>query len=436
MESRTKAVIKNSFWLISESLLTMLISLIVGVISARYLGPNNYGLINRFLPYISLANSICTFGLQSIIIKRIAQDPSDENVAYIMGSTLIFRMVLSTCAVIIINTYAFIISKEDSSILLIVSLLQSCSLFFNAYEIITYFFHARLQSKFIAISTVITSVIVGMWKILLLVNAASVEWFAFSTTLQSIVQWCTNYFFFKRVFRVKLFYNGSILKNMIGEGYHLLLASMGIAIYGQVDKIMIGSMLGNSQLGLYSAAYAIATMWYFLPQAIANSLRSRIFEEVKSDRQFTRDTRVLYFIITMFGVFAGIGFTILPRLLISILYGNDYLEATNALIILGWVGLFANIGTARSIWLVAKNLHPYSKYFTLMGAALNVVMNGVLIPLYGICGAAIATVISQMCVQFVFPLFFRDTRCFVLDFFKSMLLIKDWRLIVNTIRKK
>ena len=414
----------------------MLISLVVGVISARYLGPNNYGLINRFLPYISLANSICTFGLQSIIIKRIAQNPSDDNVAQVIGSTLLFRMVLSILAVVIINVYAFIISNEDSTILLMVSLLQSCSLFFNAYEILTYFFHARLQSKYIAISTVITSIIVGIWKILLLINAAPVEYFAFSTTLQSIVQWCANYFFFRRASHVKLAYNSQMLRCMLGESYHLLLASMGIAVYGQVDKIMIGSMLGNSQLGLYSAAYAIATMWYFLPQAIANSLRSRIFEEAKSDRLFARDTKVLYFMITMFGIFAGIGFTILPSVLISILYGNDYLEATNALIILGWVGLFANIGTARSIWLVAKNLHPYSKYFTLMGAALNVLMNGLLIPIYGICGAAIATVMSQVCVQFVFPLFFRETRPFVSEFFKSMLLIKDWRAIVNTIRKK
>ncbi|MGN1216377.1 MAG: flippase, partial [Phocaeicola sp.] len=383
MVKKTHSVVKNSVWLISESIITMVISLIIGIVSARFLGPNNYGLVNRFLPYISLANSICTFGLQSIIIKRIAQDSSEENIAAVVGSTMSFRLVLSFISIIVINIYALYIAKQEDMSLLVISVLQSISLIFNVYEILTYYFHARLQSKYIAISTVITSVVIGCWKVILLITKASVVWFAFSTTLQSLVQLIFNYRFFKKQFSHPLVYQGKLLKEMLGDSYHLLLASMGIAIYGQVDKIMIGNMAGNELLGIYSAAYAIATMWYFVPQAIANSLRSRIFEESDDESAFSNNVRVLFLIITILGICAGIGFGVIPQFLIGLLYGEQYLGGTRALMILGWVGVFANIGTVRSIWLVGKGLQRYSKYFTLMGALLNIILNYFLIQKYG-----------------------------------------------------
>ena len=435
MVKKTQSVVKNSVWLISESIITMVISLIIGIVSARFLGPNNYGLVNRFLPYISLANSICTFGLQSIIIKRIAQDSSEENIAAVVGSTMLFRLVLSFISIIVINIYALYIAKQEDMSLLVISVLQSISLIFNVYEILTYYFHARLQSKYIAISTVITSVVIGCWKVILLITKASVVWFAFSTTLQSLVQLIFNYRFFKKQFSHPLVYQGKLLKEMLGDSYHLLLASMGIAIYGQVDKIMIGNMAGNELLGIYSAAYAIATMWYFVPQAIANSLRSRIFEESDDESAFSNNVRVLFLIITILGICAGIGFGVIPQFLIGLLYGEQYLGGTRALMILGWVGVFANIGTVRSIWLVGKGLQRFSKYFTLMGALLNIILNYFLIQKYGINGAAVSTVVSQACVQLVFPLFFADTRQVVFEYLRCPTALRRLVSLVRVMKR-
>ncbi len=410
MATDNKSVIKNSIWLIAESILTMLISLCVGVISARYLGPSNYGLIGRFAPFISLANSIATFGMQSIIIRNISRDPSGDNVRKVMGSSLLFRFVLSFSTMVCIDVYAYIIAQQEDPLLFTVALLQSISLIFHCYEIITFYFHATLLSKYIAISTVVTSVVVGAWKIALLICKASVVWFALSTTLQAFVMFLLCFILFKKNFKHKLKFDGKLLKGMVGDSSHLLLASMGIAIYGQVDQIMIGSILGNTHLGYYTAAYTIATMWYFVPQAIANSLRSKIFATDKNSDDYSKNVRVLFLIITILGIAAGIGITLLSKPFIFILYGEDYLQANSTLMILSWCGLFANIGTARSIWLVGKDLHKYSKYFALMGAAVNVIVNAVLIPLLGINGAAIATVFSQFFVQFICPLIFKPTR--------------------------
>lgn len=428
-KSSIKAVVANSSWLIGESILTMIISLLVGIVSARYLGPENYGIINRFLPYITLANSICIFGMQSIIVREISKNHDKQSISKLLGSALAFRFLLSIISIIIINLYSFSIGKKEEPLLFIISALQSLSLIFNIYEIFTYYFHAELRSKYLAIATTITSIIIGLWKILLLITKANIFYFAFSTTLQSILMFALCFYYFKKTFNYRLTFSKDTIKLLVGDSYHLLLTSLGIALYGQVDKIMIGHQLGNIPLGYYSAAYAIATIWYFLPQAISNSLRSKIYDSVENEKEYNDLTRLLFMIITILGFLAGLGFSFLGNWIIQILYGKEYIAATSALLILGWVGLLANIGTAKSIWLVGKNLHKYTKWHTLMGAILNIILNFFLIKIWGINGAAISTVISQICVQFIFPLFFKNTREIVVHMiccFSSLKKIKQY----------
>ena len=424
MEQEVKKVASNSIWLLLESIVTMLISLVVGMISARYLGPNNYGLINRFIPYISLANSICTFGMQSIVTREISKADCVETEARTLGSAVRFRFILSGLAIVVINVYALIVSVNEGTLLFFISLAQSISLAFNAYEIFTYWFHAKLKSKYLAISMVATSVLLGVWKIVLLIVKADVIFFAVSTSLQSAVMLVFVLLFFKKEFKPRLKADRGTTRFLIKDSYHLLLTSLGVAIYGQIDKIMIGSALGNAPLGFYTAAYTLATIWYFIPQALSNSLRGVIFASSDDPQAYDKKVRFLYLLTVVLGVIAGIGFQLLGKFCIRILYGAEYLDCYPTLCILGWVGIFANIGTAKSIWLIGKGLQKYTKYFTMMGALLNVVLNFILIRYFGIVGAAIATVASQFCVQIVFPLFFKECRGCVWNLFKCFTAFK------------
>ena len=250
MEKEIKRVTSNSIWLLLESIITMLISLVVGMISARYLGPNNYGLINKFIPFISLANSICTFGMQSIITREVSRTQDDGRVSLIIGSAVRFRLLLSAVAFIAINLYALYCAKSGTELLLWISIIQSVALLFNVYEIFTYWFHARLLSKYLAIATVCASVIIGAWKVMLLIFKADVIFFAMSTTMQSIIMFVIILLFFKKNFKVRLSSDKDTTRFLIKDSYHLLLTSLGVAIYGQIDKIMIGAQLNATALGL------------------------------------------------------------------------------------------------------------------------------------------------------------------------------------------
>ena len=124
--------IKNAGWLIGGKVAQMLISLVVGAITARYLGPSNYGLIGYVSAYISFFNSFCTLGLNSILVKEFLDDPENEGV--IMGSSLIMRIVSSILSAITIVCVVFFVDAGETDTIIIAALC-SIGVIFNVFEV-------------------------------------------------------------------------------------------------------------------------------------------------------------------------------------------------------------------------------------------------------------------------------------------------------------
>ena len=140
----------------------MLLSLIVGSLTARYLGPDNYGIINYSLSYINILNVICSLGFEGVLVKRIVNG-NDEG--ELIGTTLFLRIVTSILSVVGLVIF-FSVSPSDG-VTKIVAIIQSVSLFFNIYEIIELWLQAKMMSKHAVIARSVASTVVGLWKILL-----------------------------------------------------------------------------------------------------------------------------------------------------------------------------------------------------------------------------------------------------------------------------
>ena len=206
---------------------------------------------------------------------------------------------------------------------------------------------------------------------------------------------------------------------------------------------MLGSMLTDkSQNGIYSAAVKIAEMWYFIPLALIASFKPAIIKSKKNNNpdEYLRLMQKLYDIISIIGIVCAIGITIVSPLAIRILYGEAYSQSAQILSISVWAGLFATLGSARSIWLITENLQKYTIVYTVSGCLINVILNAVLIPQYGAFGAAFATLISQIYSNIFALIFFKKTRITSIMMLKSIfannLIISYTKLIINKIRKK
>jgi len=170
-------------------------------------------------------------------------------------------------------------------------------------------------------------------------------------------------------------------------------------------------MLDAKAVGVYAAAVKLCEAWYFVPTAVMASLFPAVIKARKnSETLYEERVQKLYDLMIWGSVAVALPTTLLADWVILILYGSDFQEAADVLRIYIWAGVFVSLGVASSKWLVAENLQRYLFYRTALGALLNVGCNLWLIPIYGIKGAAFATLVAQGTVGFLSLSFFKKTR--------------------------
>ena len=402
--------IRNSFWIIAEQIFQMMISLFVGLLSARYLGPGNYGLINYTASFISFFSVITTLGMEGVVLKKLIEHPEEEG--DYLGGCIFFRFCASICSIISIEMIIALLNPDDT-LKLLLGLIQGFQLSWKSILILDSWFQRHLCSKYVSIGKAGACISVAFYRIYLLVTHKSVVWFAFSAVISEMVISLTVFMFYSRksVQKVRLNIKKGI--EVLQESYHFIISDLMVAVYSQMDKIMIGSYLGVEQVGYYTTANAISSMWLFIPMAVINSFRPMILELKNNGKEwmYRRQLEQLYSALIWICIIFSIFICIFSSFIIQILYGKAFIKAAETLRICIWYELFAVIGTARGIWILAEKKNRYVKYILGIGAVINVILNIVWIPVFGINGAAYATLITQIVTSLIAPLFFRETRC-------------------------
>lgn len=424
--------VKNTGWLIAQNIYTMLLSLIIGAVSARYLGPSNFGLLGYASSLISLFSVICTLGFDSILINELVTSPSQ--VGEILGTCFLMRLIASIIGYI--GLIGMVIGMNNSQLLWAIVALQGLSMIAQTYEVFAEWFNSKLMSKYVVFAYVAGLTLTSIFKVVLLIMKASVILFALASALQIIICAVVIIFIFMKQKDFKISFSFACGKKVLSKSHHYIIMSLAIVLYTQMDKVMIGKMLNEYEVGIYTAAVNISSMWEFVPIALINSARPLILGLRHNNyKQYIQKLETLFGAITLLSIIASIMICLFNKLIILILYGNAYLDAGSSLNILIWSTMFAMLGTVRGIWIIAENLNQYGKYYIVLGAIFNLVFNYIAIGIWGIVGAALGTLLTQFCVCFVFPAIWKDTRKFGLIYMNSILHIwKNMRGLLTRYR--
>ena len=162
----------------------MLLAFFVGLLTARYLGPSNFGLINYAATYTSFFASFCTLGINSVIVKNFVDHPDEEGET--VGSAIVLRMVSSVLSVLMMVCITLIADKGETTTHIVV-FLCGIGVVFQVMDTLDYWFQSKLESKYSAFATVISYTVVSAYKVWLLATGKSVEWFAISTSIDYMV---------------------------------------------------------------------------------------------------------------------------------------------------------------------------------------------------------------------------------------------------------
>ncbi len=412
-------VIGNASWMVAEQMIQMLMSFLIGMISVRYLGPSNYGLLQYCSAYMNLFTAIALLGLEAIVVKELVTHPEKER--EIIGSAIILRIIAGTISIgsIFIILYFF---DDADPLIMRVGILQSLVLVFRAFEIFDFWFQSKLQSKYASVLKSISYVMVAGYKIFILATGKTIEWFAFSQSFDFLIIAILLTIAYKLKGGKKPTCSFAMSKTLFSQSYHFIISSLIITVYAQIDRVMIKHFIDDTQTGLYSAAVMICSYWTLVPTAIINATRPVIME-LKNDgneAMYMRRLKQLYALLIWMNIAVSLIISLLAKPIMYIVYGEAYLPATGALAISIWYTAFSELGVARGNWLVCEDKNKYAKWFVLFGAVANVALNWLLIPTMGIEGAAVATLITQIIVCFISPLCFRETRSNAKDMLEAL----------------
>ena len=398
MMFKNNRVVKNAAWIISCRIIQALLSFLIGILCARYLGPSNYGTINYASSIAAFMIPLVQLGLRSTLVHEIISNPEKEGI--ILGTSIGMSTLASLLGIAGIVAFTSIANQNEPDTIA-VCILYSISLIFQALEMIEYWFQAKLLSKYVAVTSLLAYALVSVYRIFLLVTGKSVFWFALSQALDYFIIAALLVVIYKKIGGHNLAVSFSVAANLFSRSRHYIVSGIMVTFFSLTDRVMITIMMGEEANGYYAAAITCADISRFVFAAIVDSARPSIFEEKKvGSPNYEREVSRLFSIIIYLGLVQSVFLTIGSSVAIHVLYGSAYYPAVNVLKIITWYTAFAYIGSVRNIWILAEQRQNVLWKINLTGAVLNVVANYLLIPAFGIEGAAVASVVAQFFTNF------------------------------------
>lgn len=402
-----KKYFKNTSWLFGEKIFRMSVGMIIGILVARYLGPEKFGLLNYVISFVGLFGIIATLGINNIVVKKLVNNPHDEN--KLLGTSFVIRLIGSIILMLILTLFIQFTNNDNITNMYIYILAFSTVIL--SFNVIDLSFQSKVKSKFVVYSNIFTLVITSIIKLVLISMEAPLISFVIMILLDSLLLAIfLIYFYYKDHNKIATwFFDKEKAKELITEGFPLVLAGFAMSIYLKIDQVMINEMLGNESGGYYAAAVRLSESLYFIPIAISISLFPSIINSKKDIVKYKNRMQALFSFLIWFAILIAIPLTYFSDFIIDVLYGEAYQKSANVLMIHIWAGIFVFLGEATSRWFINENLQKLLFYRTALGAVLNIILNYYFIQSYGIYGAALATIISQIFSVYIFNLFGKKT---------------------------
>lgn len=404
-------IIKNkytvsTFWVLLDNLLKLFVSFLIGILIVRHLGPEKYGVYSYSLSIISFLSIISTLGIDEIIIKEFVE--KNYSLRNILGTGLFLKLAGYIISLIILFCLSFT-SIENEVFYFI--LILSFSILFKSTNVIKLFFQSTLQNKLNTYSSVISIFFSSIFKLLWIYLNLPLVYLLLIIVFESFLLFFSSLYFFKKHQKLSIQLNLKLISSTLKKAFPLLLSGISVMIYLRIDQIMLKEYLDFSSVGQYSASIRITEIFYIIPLSIVNVIYPIIIKTNKRNKSEVEKKFLKYFSIqNLIAVAIVITIIIFSDLIVNLAFGNAYKMTPKILKIHVFSILFVSLGVTSEKWYLIKNFNKYLFYRTIIGAIINIIINALFIPIYGIYGAAYSTLISQASAALFFDLTHKETR--------------------------
>lgn len=401
----------NTAWIMGERFFRMLVVFLVGIFVARYLGPKKLGILNYAISFVGLFTELATLGLDRISVRELVKSNYSKDT--LLGTLFWLRLIGATLILLLIGIIINFMPDDPSTKIIV--LLISTTLLLQPFNVIDFYFQAKVLLKFVVFARTFQLIITSICKIAFVLIKAPLMWFAIVSIIDVLSLSMGLIFFFIRTsphlatLTVLKKFNHQLACNLLKESWPLIISGIVVSVYMKIDQVMLKEMLNSTAVGLYSVAVRLSETWYFIPALLLQSVFPAIVSlREKKSAYYTVRLQQLHDLLTTLAFIIAIFMTLFAREIIEFLFGPQFNESAMILMVHIWSGLFIFPGNIRANLIILEKKQKVALIFRTIGAILNIILNLILIPKYGPIGAAWATLISYALpvylVSFIDPL--------------------------------
>ncbi len=405
----------NLLWLFFDKVYGALFTLFIYSLLAKYLGKNLFGVWNYIVAFGTIIPALAGLGLNFIIVKKVKENPILAQ--GIMNTAFMMRNLAGILVGIIFFTIYLIIGINIENHYLYVTALVFVSQIFLNGNVFVFKNEAELNNKQTVISRNIALTIGCLLRYLGIKFDMNLIFFGLVNALEYAIFLSISFYQHSRTEKkgFKLEINKTICGFLFIRGLPLMLSAITVILYLKIDQLIIGYLLDNESVGVYAAASRITEMFYAVPVLISSVYYPRIVEMRKDVKKRKMVLRQFYFIIIT--LTSGLTFFVIlsSKYIIEFLFGTEFSKASEVLVVYSWSILFMALLVSSSKYLLSIDRNDIIFKRSVMGLLSNVILNFVLIPRYGILGAAWSTLISYSIAAYFSNVFFKVLRPVMLE---------------------
>jgi O-antigen/teichoic acid export membrane protein len=407
----------NATWLLLERIVRILVGLFVSVWLARYLGPSLYGQLAYVVTMLILLQVIARLGMDGILIREFSIQSGSHDLFY---TSLFLRGGVSFVLWIVSSFLFYAIGSYSSFILFS---LAALSIILQSTEVIEFWLQSQNKVKLSVAAKLLAFIVSNGIRAVCIYFEAPLWVFALIISIEATLCAILLLVVYSKI---STFSKGSLLfsyvTSLLKESWPYIFSGIAITLYMRIDLFYIKKYLGDESVGVYAAVFALSSQLHFIPMILQRSVSPTISRlKKKSEKLYISALSKLFRVYVLLGLIICIPVSLLSAEIISLLYGNAYSLGAEVLAIHVYSILFVNLGIAQSIWMVNEGRANLALFRTIFGLLVSIILNYLLIPRYGMVGAALTAVIAQFSQAIFSNIFFsRNMLVFQL---KSIFLI-------------
>lgn len=390
-----KKIFSNVIWSLGGKIVSMASALFVGILVARYLGPEKYGLMNYVISYVALFTVVASFGMNNIEIRELSKHNENRNT--ILGTCFRLRLMFAVIAYLLMCVTLLIYKSDAFTSAMILT--YGLVLFTETGAVLRNYFTSIVKNEYIAKSEILRTLIGAVVKILLLWFKAPLQYFIIAQLFDSFLVASGYYICYKKSVGSLREWNldKTLIPYIVKESFPLLLSGAAIIIYQRIDQVMIGNMLSKEDVGYFATAGKFVDLILFIPTVLVQTITPMLVRiKEQNELSYEQKKRTFVSITTWIAIIISFMVSLMAFCLIRYTFGESYIAAIPVLQIMAYKAVGMALSASGGQIIIIERMQKWAFIRNVLGCFLCIILNYYLLPIYGIVGSAAITIFTVL----------------------------------------